>query len=722
MNKLLRIIVPVFIICFFGVCVRINAGRILQPVLLLPAAMPYDQVQAQCPLQIWVNQTKDWELAINSHDLTAFYLRDNQWYPVDARIKGTAGDGLGEFLNLLFAFKIPWLSPGGYTQPLTIKMPQGSGLVIYPQAEQLWLLALGNDQYNLVDPMGHYYELPANQWVEFAFSLEQVEIYWQTHRIWPEKSEPDQISGLAHEVNRDFSGNERLMWHQNSFIVSAGAAFHADLEVEAVPGLSHLELQFSAGLIPQLSNWTINDQPIVMYPKNNRYLVVIPDKSAVGSCTLSGTVLAGVSTQKQQSIIAVYGQDEVKLTGQVTRGWFGDQGQVIIHVTKNGKPVPNHAFKLFHGRTATTDANGCLTFTVKPGLHRIISCDAAGIVRWFSVGLNEIRRINIELDETKMSSGFIAWDFQLASEFNLGFSLYSPDLEIGFSTDEPFKLSAKTKTVTFDYQRDDKTSKWDLKYQPEKARQRISYGSCIWTKYGSQWQGLLNREGLILTADFVVDHRLPQLSGISIAKLNPYWKVGVQHKQFSLETRYKGFIIKLKAQEHKPVSFSLAPIGKSWTFSLNPTDLSINGVLFTSSNQYQWCYKYCFDGCSQVDLAYKNSQQETVFFIKKQSENASAGLKTAAVYGTASRELSVSFAGMYVKENLLAELMLHHRMSVSELYHLFVEWQGQYNNNVLTSSWGTGLIVGKNHMSAKVGWNQQSGSYFRLGVSLIDWF
>ncbi|NMB38793.1 MAG: hypothetical protein GX994_04365 [Firmicutes bacterium] len=721
MNKLIRIIGPVFLFCFYMVCAVGNAGQTLQPVLSLAAAVPHEQVQVQCPLKIWINQTADWELTIDSHDLAVFYRLDNEWYQASAGIKGKAGSGIGEFLNLLFAFEIPWLSPGEYTRPLTIKMPQGSGLVIYPKTEQLWLLALGSNQYCLVDPVGHSYELPVNQWVKFSFSLEQVELYWQKHCIWPEKLENAQIYGLTKQVNRDFSSFSRLMWLQSSFSAATGAVFNVDLKIQAAEDLPYIELQFSEGLIPVFSKWTINDQPIIPHLVNGKYIVAIPDKLAAGSCTLSGTVLAGTSTKNQQSITAVYGKEQAKLTGQVIRGWLGDQGQVIVSVTENSKPAPNHLFFLPDGKTAKTDKNGYLIFTVKPGLHPIISCDNVGIVRWFDVGLNEIRRINIELCETKKSSGFIAWDFNLDSEFNWGLNLHAPNLKIGFNTKEPLELAAKTKTVTFDYQRDGKKSKWELQYQPRKDNRRISYGSCIWTNCGTQWQGLLNRGDLVLTADFETAYKLPRLSGFSIAKLKPYWKICVQNNRLLLETRYRDFFIKLRWQDDKPIDLIVAPIGRSWSLAFDSSSMGIKGILFKSLNQFQWQYQYNFDGCSQMDLSYVNSRQKAVFSIKRQAENVSAGLKTAVVYGSVNEELSVSFAGMYVEKKILAELILHYRLALSKLCHLVVEWQNQYNSNVVTSFWGAGLTIGEKHMTAKIGWNQQSGSYFRLGVSLIEW-
>jgi len=107
-NKLLRIIVAgVFIICFFwGLCQNKRRPNTTTCTYYYLAAMPMNKYRPQCPFtNLGQSNQKDWELAINSLIWTAFYLRRTisgiLWMQ---EIKGTAGDGLGEFLNLTVCF------------------------------------------------------------------------------------------------------------------------------------------------------------------------------------------------------------------------------------------------------------------------------------------------------------------------------------------------------------------------------------------------------------------------------------------------------------------------------------------------------------------------------------------------------------------------------------------------------------------------------------------
>lgn len=674
------------------------------PVLEVAEIVPHRFGALLQPLQLWTVPDCAWELRCISEELDVFWVDQHQTWHSAKRICGSKNSLLQ---TLQLAVELPWLSPGTYTAQVALEMVEGSGIVLYQTREELWLLPLNSSEFVLRSRTGDL-RLVSDQWYCAALAAD-AELYYEDYLVWPADEAAVNPRVQSQTVP---SGGVQLKWRQAGFAAEIGDCFAVTLEVTA--GFDAvLHLSFSDGLIPLFETWRAGERALEVIPAEDGYLVPLSSELHV----IHGLVMAGFAESGEQRIRAVIGEQEAVLKGEIQRGWFGKQGKVVVYVSEGGRPAANHQLILPTGELAATNNLGCLSFTVEPGLYRIISRQT-GQIRWFEVGTSQFCFVNFELTDRETRDRGVIWDLSISPKLAWNLAVFGPDLLLNFKPEQALSLKTAAGNVGIDCSLGSDHTELKLMYIHSQEPVLMQCGSWTWRQTGQNWQGEFRTNNLVLRTDLRSSRGEIQFLGFESIHIDPYWRIRLQPSAISAETAAANWRLGITAASDRNFGIKLAPTAGRWQLLLNHDSLGVSGTCGVPG--WHWQLRLETNGRTVLGLGFQDRQHELEIEIKQDAESITSGLRLQRLFQAEWGRVAAGFSSYRTQNAWFAETVLCTDFPVTDSISFHIDWCGHYDPRGLKSLFDLGLSFDASAAFAKVGWNQKQGCYFRLGLSLAE--
>lgn len=699
-----KIVLAVWLIgyCAFAV----NADQSI-PVIRFAGSVPGEQIECEQPLYFWPDPHSTWELDFYS-DAIEITCVHNDWISSNT-IAGSAC-AISGFFELWPVLTVPWSYPDNYRLPFSIEMSTGAGLLVFPINDQIWLLALNSEQF-YVEQHNNREQLPADKWQKYVLGEERVEIYHNDILLWPETD----VMATSFGSYLERRSSTELYWQPAAIKTSIGTVIEVNLNL-AIDNQQYVLLQFSGGLVPQFDLWTLDNHPIEVSAVKQGYIIRIPDLITKEQHTISGPVTASFANGEQQWIKAVRDKHQAVLPIEIERGWFGNSSKVVICAVADGKPAANYSFLLPDGDIARTDAHGRLVFVGEAGLKRIVSSNISNVVKWFDSGINETRYVYVDVSGTVAEKSLATVDLIYNSGLNLEFTLHSPQLEVLLG--QKLTMRGRLQGLAFGGSIDREGTAWYVQTKPYFLSQSFRKDGWMWSQSGSNWQANYSANNHKFSVEIRNNLRQkPELKAMSLTNMDPWWNIRFTDKEILVETRICGKNVVL---DYKDQSFSgLSIIGyyNDWQLDYSQEGIEVTGWLKNEYCRVNYLYSATNINTS-LEVLLNGNKLNWSLLVNEQAGKLTAAVKTEVADNT----WSASCISMFTGGGLLAELNTYYRLPVSNQIDVCINWIGQVSRQQLESIWDLAIVLENNRAAAKAGWNNKTGSYVQLGLSLVNWF
>jgi len=680
------------------------------PVLTLDTAVPGTYHVIAEPLYIWADPSTVCELRF-AGDLLLYAAAADEWRPL-TRLS-SIDHNANQLLSLRLAMHIPWYGPGEYTQSFTFQLAEGNAIVIYPRQDQLWLLPLHSSEFSVTSAAG-YWPLVPNQWVQFELH-EPIAVYFKQMQIWPQVDEIVENGSLIVPTN-SITAASTLRWPVSGFKAQVGRGFSVNLDI--MTGIDEtLILEFSEGLLPQHGTWSIDGQPLTLEKlQENQYRIHLPSSLSRGWYTIKGLVLASFAESAEQWIKARYGIEEAIFVGYITQTWFQEEAKVVVRVIHDGKPVAGHPVLMPNGKQAVTDSMGMLTFSVKPGLHRIISITDQQ-VRWFTAAPNQVCYLEIEIRDVQEQKSLVIWDIAYDSGLRWQLSMHQPHMYFTFSPDEDVQLKLTAQSWIIESFLSPEAISFQL--QPLKTNSDIikHYGPWIWKNNKNQWEGLLIDKHWVVVADLHTSQGNYSLSQLSLILADPHLHITARESQVTVSTKIADTIFGVNYQQGGSPKWFWAAANGQWRWQFGFNDFRLSGVIgrFTSVRWYCHCDTQA--GTVQLGFLVNRQNHHCEFRLYHEPTNLSAQLRWQYYQQLANGQWSVCIDQLWSKQTLFSQVSVYRIFPLIPDVNMEIGWIGRYDCRKLLTSWDVGVCLNLERALYKIGWDQHNGIYAKFGVS-----